>query len=69
MAQPDIEKIHISQVRAGDTVLFDGHVRTVGANHLTYDSFMGQKLFGDCHMLGHKPVLRLRISRVMPTCV
>lgn len=62
----NIELTHISQVRVGDIVLWDGHFRTVGSNHLSHDAFMGHKLFGDCHALGHKPVQRLRRSRAMP---
>ena len=54
-----VEKIHVSRVRAGDTVFHEDKVRTVCIKDVGYDSFMGHKLFGDSHVLGRKPVHRL----------
>ena len=54
-----VEKVHVSLVRAGDTVFHDDKVRTVSGPNISYDSFMGHKLFGDNHVCGRKPVHRL----------
>ena len=47
---------HISEVKVGDIVLHNGVERTVGANDIKYDSFMGYTLFGDSYHLGYKKV-------------
>ena len=54
-----VEKVHVSLVRAGETVFHDEKVRTVSGPNLSYDSFMGHKLFGDNYVCGLKPVHRL----------
>lgn len=59
-----IQKIHISLVRAGDTVFHDGKVKTVCPNNLTYDTFMEHGLFGDSYILGRKPVQRVIMNVV-----
>ncbi|MEM7727915.1 MAG: hypothetical protein AAF311_01435 [Pseudomonadota bacterium] len=52
------EAKHISEVRVGDIVLHpDGHDRTVCAENLTRDPFMGLSLFGSSHKSGLEPVL------------
>jgi len=55
------DKIHISQVRAGDTIFHDGHDRMVCGSNITGGSgdFMGFGVFGDCYKLGYKPVTRI----------
>lgn len=55
----DVEKIHVSLIRGGDTVFHEGKVKTVCFNDVGYDSFMGHKLFGDSYVLGRKPVQRI----------
>jgi len=55
----EIQKTHISLVRAGDTVFHDGKVKTVCPGNLTYDTFMEHRLFGDSYILGRKPVQRV----------
>ncbi|GLQ23870.1 hypothetical protein GCM10007853_17440 [Algimonas ampicilliniresistens] len=48
---------HISEVRVGDIVLHpDGYDRTVCAENLTRDPFMGLSLFGSSHKSGLEPV-------------
>lgn len=61
----DIEKVHISLLRASDTVFHEGKVRTVCKGNLKNDSFMGPTLFGDSYNLGRKPVLRLVMQRAL----
>ena len=53
------EKIHISQVIIGDTVIHEGAMQTVSGTNIKYCSFMGKSLFGDCYHSGHKPVERV----------
>lgn len=54
-----IEEIHISLIRAGDTVLHDGVIKTVSPRCITRDSFLGRRLWGDCYRLGTIPVKRV----------
>ncbi len=61
----DIEKVHVSLIRASDTVFHEGKVRTVCKGNLKNDSFMGPTLFGDSYNLGRKPVLRLVMQRAL----
>lgn len=63
----DIEKVHISLIRASDTVFHEGKVRTVCKGNLKNDSFMGPTLFGDSYNLGRKPVYRLAMKRALPS--
>lgn len=50
-----IKEFHISDVRAGDTVLIDGELKTVSNHHINR-GFMGITLFGDSYKLGSIPV-------------
>lgn len=59
-----VEKVHVANVRGGDTVFHEDKVRTVGMKDVGYDSFMGHKLFGDSYVLGRKPVQRVVMARV-----
>lgn len=60
MENPIIVEVHISQIRAGDTILhLDGEIRTVCRNNITWDSFMGTRLFGDNYRSGTIPVKKL----------
>lgn len=55
--------VHITQVRVGDVVFFDGKDRTVGAKDLKRDPLMGITLWGDSYNLGYLPVWRKVIAR------
>ena len=48
---------HIDLIRSGDTVLVDGHLKTVCPNDLKR-GFMGTTLWGDSYKLGTVPVQR-----------
>lgn len=50
------KQVHISTIKPGDTVIHNGHMRTVCANNITHSDFMGRQLFGDSYRLGHKKV-------------
>lgn len=58
------EKVHISRIRIGDTILHNGEVKTVSGNNIKRSSFMGVTLFGDSYSLGYKLVTRINIKRV-----
>lgn len=55
----DVNEVHISLVRAADTVFHQGMAKTVCPADLKSDAFMGRTLFGDSYVLGRKPVLRI----------
>ena len=61
--QYEVENVHISMMRVGDTILdTDGLLRTVCRNNIERDPFMGLSLFGDTYNLGTKPVKRVRFT-------
>ena len=60
-----IEKIHISVLMPGDTILHDGKERTVCKKDLKR-GFCGLTVFGDSYRLGTMPVQRVLIQRALP---
>lgn len=52
---------NINTIMAGDTIIHNGRLRTVSANDITHDTFMGTKLFGDSYNFGYKPVKKVSI--------
>lgn len=56
---PDNQSVHISQIKAGDTVLHNGEVKTVSGTDIKQDKFMGTTLFGDSYLLGNKKVTKV----------
>lgn len=59
------EKVHISQIRVGDTIIHEGFMRTVSGNNIKRCSFMGKTIFGDSYNLGYKLVTRVNYTRVI----
>lgn len=54
-------KVHISEIRPGDTILhIDGNIRTVCRSNIK-NNFMGITIFGDSYRLGTIPVKKLKI--------
>jgi hypothetical protein len=53
------ESIHISRIITGDTIIHEGELKTVNANHIKKDSCMGLTLFGDSYNLGTKLVIKV----------
>ncbi len=60
----EIKLTHISEIKAGDTVMIDGKMRTVCRNNIKRD-FDGLKLFGDSFRLGSKAVEKVVIFRAV----
>jgi len=53
------EEVHISTIKGGDTVIHDGHMRTVGFKNIKYCSFMGTSIFGDSYKIGRTLVKKV----------
>lgn len=56
MKRYTIKPAHILEVKAGDTILHNGEVKTVSGNNIKGNSFIGKTLFGDSYNLGYKQV-------------
>ena len=54
-----LEEVHIKNINAGDTLIHNENLKTVGQSDIQYCSFMGPLLFGDAYHLGHKPVIKV----------
>jgi hypothetical protein len=54
-----MRSVHISTIKAGDTIIHNGEVKTVSGNNIKYSSFMGVSLFGDSYHSGHKLVTKI----------
>ena len=54
----DTKKVHITTIRAGDTIVRDGKLRTVCNNNIGRADLLGVTLFGDSYHAGHKPVVK-----------
>ena len=63
----NIEKVHISKIRPGNTVEHNGTICTVGRNDIKTGGFMGRTLFGDSYSLGTQLVRKLQILQARPT--
>ncbi|WP_425902481.1 hypothetical protein [Agrobacterium radiobacter] len=49
MASIKTTKIHISELKAGDTVIVDGNMQTVSPHHITKSELFGHQYKGYCH--------------------
>ena len=58
------DKVHISQIRVGDTILHDGVMTTISGNNIKRSEFIGTTLFGDSYNLGYKLVTRINLKPV-----
>jgi hypothetical protein len=56
------KRVHITDIRPGDTVSHNGHLRTVCRSDIKR-GFMGTTLFGDSYRLGQLPVDRVTFNR------
>ena len=54
----NLERVHINQIRVGDTVEHNGTLSTVCSHDLKHDRFIGVTLYGDSYQLGAKAVRR-----------
>lgn len=62
-----VEKVHISQIRAGDTVIHNGKLSTVCPKDIKHGIFEGSSLFGDSYRGGtvlvkKVPIMEKRIE-------
>ena len=57
-----MDKIHITDIKVGDTILHNGELKTVCANNIGRDPFMGVSLFGDSYRSG-----RILVDRIQPS--
>jgi len=57
------EEVHIDCIKVGDTVIHDGAMKTVGTHNITFDTFMGRGLWGDCYRSGTVLVKRVSFKR------
>ena len=53
------KQVHISTIKAGDTVHHKGSDRTVCKNNIKQCSLFGQSIFGDSYHAGHKTVTKV----------
>jgi hypothetical protein len=51
------KKIHITKMKAGDTVLHLGYVKTLSETSIKRGGFMGDRIWGDSYQCGSKPVI------------
>lgn len=49
MGHYKIKKIHISQLKAGDTVIIGEDMQTVSPRHINRSEFFGHQYKGYCH--------------------
>jgi hypothetical protein len=61
-----IKETHIADIKAGDTVLHNGHLKTVCGKNIKSDKFLGTSLFGDTYMGGRLMVKKAEIFHAMP---
>jgi hypothetical protein len=58
-----IQQDHIGNLRAGDTIMHNGEMKTVSGNNIKRDSFMGTSVFGDTYNHGHKPIEKINFTK------
>ena len=56
MTTHNIQPLHISLIRPGDVVEWEGKLRTVGRADIKHGTFMGSSLWGDSFRCGTVPV-------------
>lgn len=54
-----IEEVHISRIKAGDTIMHNDIMHTVCPKNIKQDSFWGTSIFGDSYHSGYKKVKRI----------
>ncbi len=62
----EIAKTNINAIKAGDTVMHGGHLKTVSACNISCDKFLGTMLFGDSYRGGCMPVKKVLIYQALP---
>ena len=54
-----IEPVHKDEIKAGDTILLDGELKTVCRNNIRKGGFCGTTIHGESFKLGLEPVKRV----------
>lgn len=62
----EVKDVHISTIKAGDTIVVDGELKTVTNSNIKRDELLGITLFGDSYVAGRIPVKKAVIKRAMP---
>ena len=58
-----IEEVHISEIKAGDVIRWNGKSSTVCVKDIKRNTFTGISIFGDSYHSGRKAVLRVLRAR------
>ena len=58
-----IEPVHKDNIRAGDTILLDGELKTVCNNNIRRGGFCGTTIHGESFKLGLEPVQRVHFVK------
>lgn len=58
-----VTKVSIKDITVGDTVIHQGHMRTVGKNDIKRDPLFGVLLFGDSFNLGRTFIERVTFPK------
>lgn len=59
----NVTKVSIKDITVGDTVIYQGDMRTVGKNDIKRDSLFGVLLFGDSHNLARNLIERVTFPK------
>ena len=57
-----VQEVHITRIKPGDSILYNGVIRTVCAENIKNSPGIGITLFGDSYRLGYLPVMRVKIQ-------
>ena len=58
-----VSPVHITAIKPGDTILHQGHQKTVCASDIKRSDFMGITIFGDSYKMGFMPVERFDFNK------
>jgi hypothetical protein len=61
--EPTLKLVNIEDIKAGDTISYNGQWRTVCNSDIKIDDFMGLTIFGDSFRLGKVPVTKVIFKR------
>lgn len=54
------ERVHINEIKVGDTVVYQGELKTVNGQYLKHGGFCGTTLWGDSFKSGTELVHRVK---------
>ena len=59
------EYVHISSIVPGDTIRYNGHLKTVCKSDIKKSEFMGLTIFGDSFKLGYQLIEKINIQKAL----